>query len=148
MISSSIVWQDPPFFTILARADSEKRRAATLSLGISRILESSVTVPTTTTVLSVFFPRCLTSLLRETGGLWVLEATSLLRTVLQNLESVLLERNLKSCEGHKAINTPEVGTYSHEEMLIKILAFGVLLGLLLNSASFIQVDTLKESRES
>ena len=34
-------------------------------------------------------------------------------------------------------------TYSHEQVLIKILAFAVLLVLLLNSASFIQVDTLQ-----
>ena len=53
MISSSIVWQDPPALVILARADSVKRRAATLNLGISGILKSSVTVPTTTTVLSL-----------------------------------------------------------------------------------------------
>lgn len=51
MISSSIVWQDPPALVILARAVSVKRRAATLSFGISGILRSSVTVPTTTTVL-------------------------------------------------------------------------------------------------
>jgi hypothetical protein len=36
-------------------------------------------------------------LLRDTGGLIVLEAISLLRIVLAKLESVLLERNLKSC---------------------------------------------------
>ena len=58
---------------------------------------SSVTVPTTTTVLDVLLPRCLIILLRETGGLMVLDATSLLRMVLQKLESVRLERNLKSC---------------------------------------------------
>lgn len=34
------------------------------------------------------------------------------------------------------------GTYSHEQMLIKILAFAILLGFVLNSASFIQVDAL------
>ena len=33
---------------------------------------------------------------RDTGGLFVLEATSLLRTVLQKAESVLLDMNLKS----------------------------------------------------
>ena len=97
MISSSIVRQDPPALMILARAASEKRRAATSSFGISKILMSSVTVPTTTTVLDVLLPRCLIILLRETGGLMVLDATSLLRMVLQKLESVRLERNLKSC---------------------------------------------------
>ena len=33
-------------------------------------------------------------------------------------------------------------TYSHEQVLIKILASAILLVLLLNSASFIQVDAL------
>jgi len=96
MISSSIVRQDPPALMILARAASEKRRAATSSLGTSKILMSSVTVPTTTAVRDVLSPRCLTSLLRETGGRLVLEATNLLWMVLQNAESDLLERNLKS----------------------------------------------------
>jgi hypothetical protein len=82
-----------------------------------------------------FFPRCLTILLRETGGLMVLEATSLLRTVLQNLDSVLLERNLKSCEEKGTRLDTLFGTYSHEEMLIKILAFRVLLELVLDSTS-------------
>ena len=108
--SSSIVRQDPPALMILARAPSVKRRAATSSLGRSKILKSSVTVPTTTTVRDlkplklvgnnqctyVLSPRCLTNLLSDTGGLLVLEATSLLKMVLQKLDSVLLERNLKS----------------------------------------------------
>lgn len=101
MISSSIVRQDPPFLVILARAASVKRRAATSSLGSSRSLKSSVTVPTTTAVLPVLSLRCLTSLLRETGGLMVREATNLLWMVLQKLESVLLDRNLKSCAKEK-----------------------------------------------
>ena len=111
MISSSIVWQDPPDFVILARADSVNLRAATVNPGISPILASSVTVPTTTTVLPLYrhaiskrkskstyvlVPRCLTILLRDTGGLMVLEATNRLSIVLQNLESVLLDKNLKS----------------------------------------------------
>ena len=50
MISSSIVMQDPPALVILARAVSVKRRAATSSLGTSKVLMSSVTVPTTTQV--------------------------------------------------------------------------------------------------
>ena len=95
-MSSSIVRQVPPDFVILARALSVKRRAATSSAGTSIVLMSSVTVPTTTTVLEVLEPRCLIILLRETGGLLVLDATSLLRMVLQKAESVLLERNLKS----------------------------------------------------
>ncbi len=101
MISSSIVRQDPPALVILARAPSVKRRAATSSLGRSKILMSSVTVPTTTAVRPVLSPICLTILLRDTGGLIVLEATSLLRMVLQKLDSVLLERNLKSCAQKK-----------------------------------------------
>ena len=84
----------PPAWVILALADSVNLRAATVSLGTSSILSSSVTVETTTTVLSLFYPRCFTSLVSERGGLLTLEETSLLRTVLQNLESVLLERNL------------------------------------------------------
>ena len=151
MISSSIVRQDPPALVILARAPSVKRRAATSSLGRSKSLMSSVTVPTTTAVRPYLPPRCLTSLLSETGGLIVLEATSLLRMVLQKLESVLLERNLKSCAKEKTlvsvlndVSSENLSvTYSHEQVLIKILAFAVLLVLLLNSASFIQVDTLQ-----
>ena len=53
MISSSIVWQDPPALMILARAASVNLRAATDNFEISAILESSVTVATTTTVLSL-----------------------------------------------------------------------------------------------
>ena len=37
-------------------------------------------------------------------------------------------------------------TYSHEQVLIKILASRILLVLLLNSASFIQVDALNTQR--
>ena len=103
-MSSSIVRHDPPALVILARAASVKRRAAMSNLGTSKVLMSSVTVPTTTTVLDVLLPQCLIILLSETGGLMVLEATSLLRMVLQKLESVLLERNLNSCENqHKQI---------------------------------------------
>jgi len=84
----------------------------------------------------------------------VLEATSRLRMVLQNLESVLLERNLKSCTCEKGQGmvrfvheqSDEI-TYPHEKMLIKILAFRVLLRLFLYSASFIQVDALNESKQ-
>merc|ERR1719242_1715882 len=95
-MSSSRVMHLPPALTILALAASVKRRAATVNFGTSRSLSSSVTVATTTTVLSCFFPRCLIILVSESGGLLTLDETSLRRTVLQNLESVLLERNLKS----------------------------------------------------
>ena len=54
MTSSSRVIQLPPALTILALADSVKRSAATFIFGISRILSSSVTVATTTTVLSLW----------------------------------------------------------------------------------------------
>ena len=53
MTSSSIVMQEPPALMILARALSVKRRAATSSLGSSKILMSSVTVATTTAVLDL-----------------------------------------------------------------------------------------------
>ena len=43
----------PPALTILALAVSVKRRAATVILGTSRSLMSSVTVPTTTAILSL-----------------------------------------------------------------------------------------------
>ena len=149
MIISSIVRQDPPALVILARAPSVKRRAATSSLGRSKSLMSSVTVPTITAVRPCLSYRCLTSLERETGGLIVLEATSLLRMVLQKLESVLLDRNLKSCAKRKMLNDMSFKnlssvTYSHEQVLIKILALAVLLILLLNSAPFVQVDTLQK----
>ena len=94
--SSSRVRHFPPALVILARAVSVNRRAATVSFGTSRTLRSSVTVPTTTTVLSCFVPRCLISLERESGGRLVLEATSLLRTVFVNAESVLRDRNLNN----------------------------------------------------
>ena len=91
---------------ILALAVSVNLRAATVSLGTSKSLLSSVTVPTTTAVLCLFEmilrlaycldPKFLTNLESESGGLLILEETSLLRMVLEKTESVLLERNLKS----------------------------------------------------
>merc|ERR550539_394526 len=93
-MSSSRVMHLPPALVILAPAASVNLSAATVSLGTSIILSSSVTVETTTTVLSCFSPRCFTSLVRERGGLLTLDETSLRRTVLQNLESVLLDKNL------------------------------------------------------
>lgn len=41
-------------------------------------------------------PRCLTSLESERGGLLILDAISLLKTVFAKVESVLLAKNLKS----------------------------------------------------
>merc|ERR1712083_592759 len=97
MMSSSRVRQVPPAPTILALALSVKRRAATVNFGTSNSLSSSVIVVTATTVLSCFFPRCLINLVSESGGLLTLDETSLRTTVLQNLDSVLLDKNLKSC---------------------------------------------------
>ena len=107
MTSWSRVRHFPPAFTILALAVSVKRRAATVIFGTSRSLLSSVTAPTTTAILVLkryfrdnnltYCPwRCLASLESERGGLLVREATSLLSTVLQNAESVLLVRKRKS----------------------------------------------------
>lgn len=92
---------------ILALAVSVNLRAATVNLGTVISLLSSVTVPTITTVLSLyeryqpqeaylFFPRCLAMREIERGGLLTLDDTSLLRMVLAKAESVLLTRNLKS----------------------------------------------------
>lgn len=86
----------PPALIILALAVSVNLRAATVSLGTSRSLMSSVTVPTTTTMRSVWVPRCLTRRERDRGGLLTLEAMSLLTTVFAKVEPVLLARNLKS----------------------------------------------------
>jgi len=86
----------PPALTILALAVSVNLRAATVSLGTSRSLMSSVTVPTTTAMRSVWVPRCLTRRERDRGGLFTLEEMSLLTTVFAKVEPVLLARNLKS----------------------------------------------------
>ena len=113
---------------ILALAVSVNLRAATVSLGTSKILLSSVTVPTITAVLClntrsfqiiatyVFFPKFLISFESESGGLLILEERSLLRTVLANDESVLLERNLKS---YKELKMFEFG-YLDEQVLVKV----------------------------
>ena len=83
----------------------------------------------------------------------VLEATSLLRMVLQKLDSVLLERNLKSCARKKEVVSDAAETsakrrcsttYSHEKMLIKILALRVLLRLFLDSTAFVQINALDD----
>ena len=138
MISSSIVRQDPPALVILARAPSVKRRAATSSLGRSKILMSSVTVPTTTAVRPVLSPICLTILLRDTGGLIVLEATSLLRMVLQKLDSVLLERNLKSCAQKKE---RWVSKGKRIAIFATFVRVGVVLGRYLLSLASVDKDS-------
>ena len=73
----------------------------------------------------------------------VLDATSLLRIVLQKLDSVLLDKNLKSYRRKKRISKCEHSTYFNEKVLIKILAFCVFLGPVLYSSSLDQIDTLK-----
>lgn len=69
-----------------------------------------------------FWPRCLTRRLTETGGLLILEESSLLSTVLAKAESVLLERNLKSYTDR--LNGFPLGgvSYSNKKVVIKILA--------------------------
>merc|ERR1719362_2560220 len=91
-MSSSIVMQVPPALTILALAASVKRRAATVNFGTSITLSSSVMVATTTIVLSCFLYECLSILDSDRGGLLTLEDTSLRRTVLQNFNSLLLDK--------------------------------------------------------
>lgn len=92
----------PPALTILALAVSVNLRAATVSLGTSRSLISSVTVPTMTAMRSVWVPRCLTRRERDRGGLFTLEEMSLLTTVFAKVEPVLLARNLKSYRTQKS----------------------------------------------
>jgi hypothetical protein len=112
----------PPALRILALAVSVNLRAATVILGRSKSLTSSVTVPTMTTVLSFFSPRCLTSLDKEIGGLLTLDEINLLNTVLLNAESVLLAKNLKSYSIPTLIPTNElqVKYYSDKQMKIKV----------------------------
>lgn len=68
----------------------------TVSLGTSKILASSVTVPTITAMQFSrpgFFMNLVTRA-REIGGRWILLINSLLRMILLNLELVLLAKNL------------------------------------------------------
>jgi hypothetical protein len=68
---------------------------------------------------------CLTSLESERGGLFTLEETSLLKTVLQKPESVLLERNLKS---YTKINQAfKRSAYLNKKMNVKIQASSIFL---------------------
>lgn len=131
----------PPALTILARAASVNLRAAMVIFGTSRSLLSSVTVATDTTILSC--PLSSWAILEiEIGGLFTLEEINLLSTVWQKAESVLLERNLKSCKHDK----PKESTYSDEEVEIKIVAPGLLLVRVPNSSSFHEINTLQESQ--
>ena len=76
------------------------------------------------------------------GGLFTLEDTSLLTTVFEKVESVLLARNLKSYRTRKHRKVKDhgyqigvVNTYSHEQVVIKICALCVCLVLILDSSS-------------
>jgi hypothetical protein len=78
----------------------------------------------------------------DRGGLFVLEETSLLRTVEVNAESVLRDRNLNNYTPKHNVSTPfcyrgsaRLRTYLHEEVVVKILALCVLLVLILESTS-------------
>jgi hypothetical protein len=84
----------------------------------------------------------LISLESDRGGLFVLEETSLLRTVEVNAESVLRDRNLNNYTPKHNVSTPiccrgsaRLRTYLHEEVVVKILALCVLLVLILESTS-------------
>lgn len=80
----------PPALTILALADLVNLKAATVVFGKSKILASSVTVPTTTMVLAEA-PSCFKALAileTETGGLLILDKNKDLKTTLLNGASV------------------------------------------------------------
>lgn len=83
---------------------------------------------------------------RDMGGLFTLEAMSLLNTVFAKAESVLLARNLKSYK--QRISSSFIicnrRTYSQEQVVIKISALCVLLVLILDSPSLNQVNCLKK----
>lgn len=81
----------------------------------------------------------------EIGGLLTLEATSLLRTVLQKAESVLLVRNLKSYRKQKKRDEcyANNNTYLDEKMNVEISASSVLLVRVLYSTSFNEINSLK-----
>merc|ERR1711967_5458 len=95
MINSSRVMHFPPALTILALAVSVNLNAATVIFGTSRSLTSSVTEATTTAIFSYPLRSWLIFEI-EIGGLLTLEETSLLKTVDENPDPVLLARNLKS----------------------------------------------------
>ena len=95
MINSSRVMHLPPALTILALAVSVNLKAATVIFGTSRSLTSSVTEATTTAILSYPLRSCWIFEI-EIGGLLTLEEISLLKTVDENPDPVLLARNLKS----------------------------------------------------
>lgn len=86
----SKVIHSPPALTILALAPAVNLKAATVVFGNSKILASSVTVPTTTTVL-LAAPSCFKALAileTETGGLLILDKNKAFKTTLLNGASV------------------------------------------------------------
>lgn len=90
MANWSKVMASPPFLTILALAELVNLKAAMVALGKSNNLMSSVTVPTTTMVLSAapFWLNTRPTLLRETGGLLILDKNKDFKMTLLNGASV------------------------------------------------------------
>merc|ERR1719335_1359014 len=88
--SLSKVKHSPPALRMRARAVSVKRRAHTVSLGISQMRLSSVIVPTTQAILPSFFSMCFDSFCTDIGGLLRFVMLSRLNMTLLNLESVRL----------------------------------------------------------
>ena len=126
MINSSRVMQDPPALTILALAVSVNLKAATVIFGTSRNLTSSVTEATTTATFSLkqwkrisgdkylitYYPLRSCAIFEiEIGGLLTLEEMSLLKTVYENPDPVLLARNLKSYTIEKPLEWLNVLNY-------------------------------------
>lgn len=80
----------------------------TVSFGTSKILASSVTVPTMT-AMQFSRPGFFMNLViraKEIGGRWILLMNNLFRIMLLNLELVLLAKNLYSCEETHCNVTP------------------------------------------
>ena len=79
----------------------------------------------------------------EIGGLLILEEMSLLKTVLVKAESVLLERNLNSCNHGKNVSVSKsLETYFDKKMNIEVSASSILFVRVLNSTSFDEINTL------
>lgn len=87
--NSSKVIASPPFFKIVALAPLVNLSAATVAFGKACNLTSSVTVPTTTTVLPSAFFKPLAILETETGGLLIFDKNKDFKTTLLNEASVL-----------------------------------------------------------
>ncbi len=61
--------------------------------------------------------------------------------VLQNLESVLRERNLKSCTSQFG---PEGASYLDQQVEVQVGAPRIFLAFILESSAFLQIDTLHQ----